>query len=173
LQWHQETLIIQTNKITKDSFTLNLRNSLDELEKLVQENVLFGISLLSIGISCKLHNSMDNGDNVTPGYGPFSLGTTMALDNSDFDKFFRAMMKIADHSPCRHVGSSLEWDREKSLHWETDIHQSLQLAFVQTHATCSLTGRGAEAALYNWTNEAFGSCCHLQIHKGTCTLDGN
>jgi len=173
LQWHQETLVIQTNKITKDSFALNLRNSLDELEKLVEENVLFGISLQSIGVSCELHHSMDNGDDVTPGYGPFSSGTTTALDNPDSDKFFRVMMKIADRSPCRRVGGSLEWDREKSLRWETEIHQSLQLAFVQTHATCGLTGRGAEAALYNWTNEAFGSRHHLRIHKGTCALDGN
>jgi len=41
LQWHQETLVIQNEQITKDSFAWNLRNSLDELKKLVEENVLF------------------------------------------------------------------------------------------------------------------------------------
>ena len=171
--WHDETLVIQGNKTTKDIFTQKLRDGLDELETFVEEKVLFGISLASIGISCKLHDSMDSGDDTTPGYGPFSSPKAKTLDNPDSDKFCRALAKLGTDSPCRKVGKELVWDRTKSMKWEADIHCALQNLYVQMHSTGGLAGRGTEEAMTNWTNEEFGSRRHLRVLKGTCGIDAN
>lgn len=165
--------MIQGNKITKDAFTEKLREGLDELETFVEETVLFGISLDAIGVSCKLHDSMDSGDDTTPDYGPFSSPDSKTLDNPDSDKFFRALVKLGGRSPCHKAGENIEWDHAKSMKWEADIHHALQHLYLQIHCTGGLAGRGTEEALLNYTNEEFGSRRHLRVLKGTCGFDHN
>jgi len=70
-----ETLVIQTNKITKGQLRLEpLGTVLMNSKKLVEENVYLAFPF-SHCVSCELHHSMTMVMTVTPGYGPFSSGT--------------------------------------------------------------------------------------------------
>ena len=178
MQWNKDVLLIHDHKnskrnytTTKDAFTQFLRQQLDELETFVTDKVLFGISLESIGVSCRLTDSMDTGDRTTPGYGPFLAADDTTLDNVDSNKFLRALLKLGEESPTRKVGGSLVWDKGKSDKWSMVCHMALQSAYCLVHTTQGLAGRASEEVLIQWTNEEFGACGNLRIRHGTVAID--
>ena len=174
LQWNQEVLHIQNKYIlTKDDFTLWLRDELVSVEKFIEKDGLFGISLKKIGIPCELSDSMDSGDQTTPGYGPFFSAEEKTLDNEDSNKFLRALVDIGERGPVWKVGGHLEWDRTKSNQWLMNIHHAWQKAYCLYHCTPGLGGRGTEDALSQISNEESGSPRHIKINKGTCVVNAN
>jgi hypothetical protein len=178
MQWNKEVLLIQDHKnskcnytTTKDAFTQFVRRELDELETFIRKKVLFGISLESIGISCQLTDSMDTGDTITPGYGPFLSAEDTTLDNVDSNKFLRALTELGKESPVRKVGGNLVWDKTKSNKWSMICHMALQTAYCLVHTTPGLAGRASEEVLIQWTNEEFGACGNIRISHGTVAID--
>jgi len=178
MQWNKEVLLIHDHRgskrnymTTKDAFAQFVRQQLDELETFVDSEVLFGISLKSIGISCRLTDTMDTGDKTTPGYGPFLSADDTTLDNVDSNKFLRALTEFGKEAPVRKVGGRLEWDRRKSNKWSMICHMALQMAYCLVHTTPGLAGRASEEVLIQWTNEEFGACGNIRIRHGTAAID--
>ena len=154
MQWNKEVLLIQDHKnskrnytTTKDAFTLFVRRELDKLETFIDSEVLFGISLESIGISCRLTDSMDTGDKTTPGCGPFLSADDTTLDNVDSNKFLHALTELGKNAPVQKVGGSLVWDKTKSTKWSMICHMALQRAYCLVHTTPGLAGRASEEVL--------------------------
>jgi hypothetical protein len=121
MQWNKDVLLIQDHKnakhnytTTKDAFTLFVRRELDELETFIDREVLFGISLESIGVSCRLTDSMDTGDKTTPGYGPFLSADNTTLDNVDSNKFLRALINSERNRLSRRLVAVLYGTKQKA-----------------------------------------------------------
>lgn len=172
IQWNAEELTIFNYKITKDKFAAFLREQLTEFERFIESEVLLGLSPGDFGVSCEIHNDMDDGDLDTPGRGPFLPEATASLDNPDSRKFQRAMAEMAsDRAPVRRIGNVLQWDKDKSTRWLLSIDMAWQFAYCLIHCLGGLAGRASEEALYNWTNELFGSPTNVRIRGHTVALN--
>lgn len=55
IQWNKDELLIPNYKITKDIFAVFIRYQLDKLETIIWSDILFNISLESIGIKTSEH----------------------------------------------------------------------------------------------------------------------
>lgn len=64
-----------------------LQQELTKLETFIDNEVLLGISLQSLSISCKIKNAIDDGDLETDGCGLFLPEATPSLDTIDSRKF--------------------------------------------------------------------------------------
>lgn len=135
IQWNREELLLFNYKITKDIFAVFIRGQLDKLEVVIQSDVLFNISLESIGINCDIRTSMDTGD-TKAGWGPFLPEAHPSLINDDSNRFLRALATSdSDQAPVRKVKGELVWDRSKSGCWLMQIDEALQLTYALIHTT--------------------------------------
>lgn len=171
IHWNGEELSIFAHKITKDRFATFLQQELTKLETFIHTEVLLGISLTSLGISCEIKNAMDDGDLETDGLGPFLPEATPSLDNVDSRKFLRALAEVgSDCGPVRRVNNALQWDQAKSTRWAHNIDVAWQLAYCLMHSLGGLAARAAEEVLLQWTNEKFGSPSNIRIRGDTIAL---
>lgn len=163
--------MIQNYQLTKDRFVQFLQDELRSLEQFVSENILLGISLDAIGVSCDLNESMDNGDRETPGYGAFYALDEVALDNEDSDKFERALKQLGDRSFVQLKDGRVHYDAVKSALWLANVDGAKERSYALMHATAGLAGRGTEEALIQHTNEEFGAARNVEVSKGTIQLN--
>lgn len=171
ISWSENTLMISNYKLNIDQFKQFVLEELRLLEESVYRDVLLGIVPEDVGISCALTDSMDNGDKVTPGYGPFNSPEDKTLDNEDSAKFERALGTLGDRSFVRIVDGRVEYDLEKSTAWMASVHASLQHAYGLMHTLAGLAGRGTEESLIQHTNEELGAARNVEIAKGTIQLN--
>lgn len=171
VQWNKDVLLLQKYRITKDQFAHFIQDELTALEAFVENEVLLGISLEEIGVSCELHDDWDDGDLTTPGHGPFLSTENRTLDNTDSNKLMRALIKVGERGPVRKVRGHMEWDKTKSNRWLMGNSMALQRTYCLVHSTSGISGRASEEAPIQWTNEEYGSPSNIRIRKRTIAID--
>lgn len=115
--WMDDTLIIRQARLTRIAFATFVRSQLDHLEQFIKEKILFGLTLEDMGISDDI-SKVDDHDQKTPGYGPFSdhSGKKRHYGNDDFDKYVAALSaKRPDIAPfCLDDKGNIIWSEENS-----------------------------------------------------------
>jgi hypothetical protein len=150
-------------EIDIDKFFSCVKNTLVNLWIHVRDNVLFGIQT-----DFKLP-IVDSQDEKTLGRSVFGPPDE-TLGNLDSAAFLGALLK--DGKLChRRPDGKIVWDFPKVSRWLADIHRSWSDIYSLMHML-SLSGRGAEEALYQWTNSPDGRR-HLLLVKGVMSIISN
>ena len=166
-----DVLTIGTHQVVIEVFKQIVHDELDRLEKLVKEEVLFGIELEELGISCTFPEDMDNGDESTVGYGIFNSDGNDVLDNPDSDKFVKKMLEIGALG-LQYRDGQLHFDQRLSISWSGIIHEVMALLYVMCHILAGLPGRGVEEQLMALCNLA-ETRRHLYARAGTLHFNCN
>jgi hypothetical protein len=176
-----ERLQLEKDEIRIEEYKGFLRSQMEQLEELVNEKVLLGISLEKIGIDISISSDLDTGDENTVGYGPLTpeqahsqnnkSGSATTLDNADSDRLFAAMVEAGALGISR-GRAGITWDRIKCMEWLHSIHTAWTLAYCLFHVTAGIAGRGTEESLFQIVNSTLGRR-HVFAEKQSIAIISN
>lgn len=174
VQWvDNDTVHIRHAQINIRELGTFMQHKLKALRAFVDTEILCGISLEELGITCDFGRYADSGDEKTRGYSPLgNVNKDGTLNNADSDKFFDAMLEAGVLGLKLTESGEVIWDKAKSTKWLSAIHKAWSQVFPLCHTTGGLPGRGTEEALFQWMNSAF-TRRHLFFKEGTIGLASN
>ncbi|KAJ7210265.1 hypothetical protein B0H12DRAFT_1151777 [Mycena haematopus] len=150
IQWKEErALLIAGHEVRIDDYFRFLKQKIDELEKYVEEKVLFGSTLDDLDISTDLA-----GLTMKSKSGLFTNDSDITLDNPDSDRFVEflsAALHLAPDDSTRD-GNQMEIDPEKGIKWLQHINAAYCELHPLTHTTQGLPGRFTEEGLFTLDN---------------------
>jgi hypothetical protein len=155
VQWIDTDVVRLRNQMEIDKIKLQhyIHAKIAELQKFVNEKVLFGISLEKLGIKFDFSTNCDTGDEETYGYSPLcSVNNDGTLNNEDSDKFFDAVVEAGVLGVQVLENGEVTWDKGASLEWTSNIDTAWTKLVPLDHVTSGGPGRGTEKALFQSTN---------------------
>ena len=159
-----ERLLLDQQEINLDQFRSLLHFQLEKLELFFLENLLFGNTLESLGITVDFGALGDKGDKTTCWYSPL-LGNIKG--NADSEKLLKKL--VDDGILLTHNGTELAWNIDGAENWVADNHEATCRTYCAAHITEGSSGRVTEEAKTQCSNTRTGRR-HVFVTQGLNTL---
>ncbi|PPQ83588.1 hypothetical protein CVT26_001413 [Gymnopilus dilepis] len=157
-------LILDGHRINLDVYQKHVHQQIRDLHAFIEEKVLLGFTLESLGISVDFHSLTSLTDFTSVGCSPL-LGSIKG--NADSDKLFQAFLGRGDL--VSFVDGSLQWNKDRARLWCADIHQAVGKTWAVSHVTQGSPARGTEEEKMLITN-SLQSRRHLVVPTNLDTL---
>lgn len=169
IRWINDTeLKLQGEMIDLSKMRDFLHFKMEELKSFVDEKILFGNTLQSLGITCDFSALKDTQNMDKIGYSSL-LPLSEGLANGDSDKLLETLLKQKKLISLDSKGN-INWDSHIAPLWQMNIHQAMLCLSSLCHILQGAPGRASEEVKSQLCNTVEGGRRHVFVDEETQTL---